>query len=227
MVMIGKNLCTQKHIHSIQQQCLHLICAYQNAVENMPQMTWLDCCVSANNELSKYGYQIEPRRIQHWNIQFCTTGHFPNPCFNEELDPPIFNLYPEIKKRFLKFCHDNLADMSNELVHKYVCNTLLPNYANQHNHHPATTNVTDQEVTPTFRRRGANVLGSEILQSYITKPPSLSTVAQWIKICKFSYCPEKKSYYVDGHEKPEQRFHRYEHTKKYLTELELLTSHCV
>ena len=143
----------------------------------MPQMTWLDCCVCASNELSKYGYQIEPRRIQHWNIKFRTTAHFPKPCFNEELGPPIFNLYPEIKKRFLKFCHDNLADMSNELVHKYVCNTLLPNYANQHNHHPATTNVTDQEVTPTFRRRGANVLGSEILQSYITQPPSLSTVA--------------------------------------------------
>ena len=33
----------------------------------------------------------------------------------------------------------------------------------------------------------------------------------------------KKNYYVDGHEKPEQRFHRYQFGKKYLQELEYNT----
>ena len=35
----------------------------------------------------------------------------------------------------------------------------------------------------------------------------------------YSYSAKKKSYYVDGHEKPEQRFHRYQFGKSYLQEL--------
>ena len=37
----------------------------------------------------------------------------------------------------------------------------------------------------------------------------------------FKYDYEKKCYYVDGHDKPEQKFHRFEFTKEYLTKIEL------
>ena len=79
---------------------MYLSTAYQNALDNMPKMTWLDCCTSAINELSKYGHQhvSNPRSITRWNIMFRSTCQFINPVSNQEVDPPLFQLYPEIKK---------------------------------------------------------------------------------------------------------------------------------
>jgi hypothetical protein len=46
------------------------------------------------------------------------------------------------------------------------------------------------------------------------------TIWRWLKLLGFVYDVRKKTFYVDGHEKAEQRFSRLLFSKKYLTELE-------
>jgi hypothetical protein len=43
-----------------------------------------------------------------------------------------------------------------------------------------------------------------LLEGYANKPPSVATVLRWMHDLGFKRDSAKKSYYVDGHEKPEQ-----------------------
>jgi len=62
-----------------------------------------------------------------------------------------------------------------------------------------------------------------VLKSYYLKQPSLESVRRWVKTTGFMYDCEKKSFYVDGHEKAEQKYNRGIFCEKYLLSLELRT----
>jgi hypothetical protein len=58
------------------------------------------------------------------------------------------------------------------------------------------------------------------LERYLSQPPAYSTVVKWVHSLGFKGDSAKKSYYVDGHEKPEQQEHRAQFINQYLTKIE-------
>jgi len=61
----------------------------------------------------------------------------------------------------------------------------------------------------------------------MAKPPSYMTVLCWVNYLGFKQDNFKKSYYVDGHEHPNQIAHRNKLTNEYLTNLEPRSHHWV
>ena len=84
-----------------------------------------------------------------------------------------------------------------------------------------TDNSDASPTTPEIYRRRGSMVGPSVLQSYLDHKPSLSTARRWVRKLGFSYHAQKKSYYVDGPEKPEQKFHRYKLFEKYLVKDEI------
>ena len=81
-----------------------------------------------------------------------------------------------------------IIDMTIERVAHHIKTEIIPRHNIVGNHDAAT--------------------GQNVRQRYASSPPSLTTVWRWIKLVGFRYDNEKKSFYIDGHEKPEQKFHR-------------------
>ena len=102
------------------------------------------------------------------------------------------------KKSILDYAHNNLADLTLEYVRHHVVKTVLPDFISK------------------AESDEAKYLGAY----YIEHPPSITTVWRWMRRLGFKYDTRKKSFYVDGHERPEQRFHRARFCEEYLTKLE-------
>ena len=71
----------------------------------------------------------------------------------------------------------------------------------------------------------AKELGDEseekaLIDKLMENNPKFTTVYRWVKYIGFTVQPTKKSYYVDGHEYPEQKTDRIKLAKTYLVELE-------
>ncbi len=59
-----------------------------------------------------------------------------------------------------------------------------------------------------------------ILKAYLDSPISLTTTWRWLCRLGFHYDNRKKSFFVDGHERPDVVFRRNEFCSKYLSNLE-------
>ena len=59
-----------------------------------------------------------------------------------------------------------------------------------------------------------------LLQFYIDHPISISTTLRWLRQLGFSYNSRKKSFFVDGHERPNVVARRNEFCIQYLSQLE-------
>ena len=65
----------------------------------------------------------------------------------------------------------------------------------------------------------------DTIQWYAEHPIFSTTAHSWLKGLGFTYQTKKKSYYVDGHEFPEQKKSRNKFCQKYHREIEM-NSHC-
>jgi len=84
--------------------------AYVHAWERMNVVTWQECCWLACQHSNIMGIEqaIHFKRIQNWNITFHTCEVFPHPnplvTLGKVPEPPIFNLYPDMKELIWEFC---------------------------------------------------------------------------------------------------------------------------
>lgn len=100
------------------------------------------------------------------------------------------------------YCCENLADLTikgvqNELVENVMPSLVAPAQAGGE--------VSNEQTT---------------LNRHRNSPPSANTVWRWMRLLGWRHDTRKKTFYVDGHEKPAQKQDRQEHCEKYLTELE-------
>ena len=66
---------------------------------------------------------------------------------------------------------------------------------------------------------GETSLEYMLLSKYSHQPPSYETIHWWVCWMGFEWDSTTKSYYVDGHEKPDQVLHWAQFMKTYLTEI--------
>ena len=135
----------------------------------------------------------------------------------------------EITLPWLGYCIENLADLTVELARNELILSLIPSAATRTSNTIAADEESDKELQSSplveyeEQQQGGNkkpTIRDCLLQVYIECPISLSTTLRWLRRICFSYDTRKKSFFVDGHERPNVVFRRNEFCTLYLTKLE-------
>ncbi len=206
-------LCKPAAVFKIRQQCMLLCQAYIFALAwmnqqydyDVPNKTWHHCCNAACELLNQSGNEAATSgdTIMNWNRHFRKRDKFqhPNPVVRcgKIPEPSLFEHFPESKNAIKRFANGNLADLTTEFLRDFVITDLLVRLS-------LDTDAADER--------------KELLECHKEKPPSMTTGWRWMRRLGHEHCARKKSFYVDGHERAEQRFHRKEFSEDYLLKLE-------
>ena len=94
--------------------------------------TWRTCCEKAVKEMKVVGmcHVNNYRSVMSWNIEYRYDSHFQHPNASDnstkKSQPPLFQLFPQAKKKLLTFCSENSSDMSIDMTHKYLTTHIIP-----------------------------------------------------------------------------------------------------
>jgi len=135
MVVEGRDprdVCTQLQIFEIRQRCALLCMAYINAHDKMKDVTWLDCCRFACKHMNVVGIEqtVDCNIIEQWNIAFRQHEYFPHPnplvALGKMQEPPIFEMYPDMKDLIRTYCLTNLVNLTVEKVQEFIQSIAVP-----------------------------------------------------------------------------------------------------
>jgi hypothetical protein len=229
------NLCSSYDIFIIRQRCSILCLAYIHALEEMNSARWIeDCCAQALADCSKIGIEAAitcERTVAKWNILLRSNRErfpLPNPKVLYKQKHPLPELLEymqeEITRPWISYCIENLADLTVELACNELNNNLIPRAAVALSS-TIVTNTTNNESNTNEDDRSQQgeedlLRGDYLLRSYVERPVSITTTWRWLKALGFSYSNRKKSFFVDGHERPDVVCRRNEFCTLYLKDLE-------
>ena len=179
------------------------------------------------------------RTVAGWNILLrANREHFPmsNPKILHRQKHPLPDLLEyfaeEITSPRLGYCIENLADLTVEMARNHLITSLIPTAAaatRTSNSSSSNAVVTDyNEVLLPLEEDAAEEVNCMpqtsirdcLLPFYLETPLSISTTRLWLKRLSFNHDARKKSFFVDGHERPNVVFRRNEFCTTYLTKLE-------
>lgn len=173
-------------------------------------MRWIDdCCQPAVDELNNLGVKTtqSKKTIGKWNRDFRKHEKFPHPNVHVRMGkkpkPPIFELYPHLEATVGEFVIKHLDFFTVEMLRSELVTEMIPKL-----------------VKECEDAKEEDSLGYKLLQTYMDKAPSYSTILRWVHIMGYNYSTKSKSYMVDGHEHKPQREHRDKLTAEYITVLE-------
>ena len=217
-----KNKCDVRFINAIQMKAKYLFHAFSILIdkkENEP-LTWHRICELAiekvmkfegaelikdqeeNGEYNAYHW-IKPRTIMKWFRYFRDNGesfiNTPHRASLIEKTPALFQLNPDLKQRFISYAKTNITGLTAKVMYDFIHHTIVP-----------------ELIENEKKETGESLTKKEILKCYSLTTLSMDTVYSWMRSFGFKYSPSKKTYYVDGHEKPETVKYRKEYVSKYL-----------
>ena len=165
--------------------------------------------------------------------------HFPmpNPKILHRQKHPLPDLLEyfaeEITSPWLGYCIENLADLTVEMARNHLITSLIPTAAATRTSNSTSSSnavVTDyNEVLLPLEEDAAEeevncmpqtLIRDCLLPFYLETPISISTTWRWLKRLGFNHDARKKSFFVDGHERPNVVFRRNEFCTTYLTKHE-------
>jgi hypothetical protein len=203
------------------------------ALEEMNSARWVeDCCAQAildNNKMGIEAAGTNERTVAGWNIILranCEHFPLPNPKIHKQKKPlPDLLEYfqEEITLPWLEYCTQNLADLTVELARNELITKIIPNANAQKQ---SDVNGVGNGVVPAEAIEDENENANNrpiqdcLIQLYLDFPISISTTWRWLQHLGFSYDNRKKSFFVDGHERPNVVFRRNEFCTLYLSKLE-------
>ncbi|KAI2509402.1 hypothetical protein MHU86_5035 [Fragilaria crotonensis] len=237
------HLCSSYDVFIIRQRCSILCLAYMYALEEMNSARWVeDCCAQAISDSSKVGIDAaatNERTVAGWNILLrANREHFPlpNPRIHKQKNPlPDLLEYfqEEVTLPWLEYCIENLADLTVELARNELNCNLIPKAAtrtttaersftdnNEETKDDSCNESAQEDNDDSSRVQKNQTIRDCLLQVYLEFPISLTTTWRWLRRFGFSYDARKKSFFVDGHERPNVVFKRNEFCTLYLTKLE-------
>ena len=211
------DLCSEYDIFGLKSRAMILCAAYQTAMLHMNTWTWKQCCSEACRQLNGLGVAqaTKPRSVQDWNLEFRKRRIFLHPnimvrCGKRPL-PLLLVKYPAAKDRLAAFGLGNLSTLTVELMHGFCNEVLFPQLYQQWCRENSEAYSIDEDQLPTQ---------DIFLKEHSIQNFSISTCWRWMKLIGFTYCTQRKSYYVDGHERDDVVASRKEFCRKYLTEIE-------
>ena len=199
--------CSAYDIFCLQKRSQYVALALQHAKGNMPGKTWLKCCEHSIHKMSEVGchFVVTAETVRVWHHTFQSNGdRFPHPhpgvANGKDPDPPFFSENPDLKRAFIEHGNNNLESLKSEMMVDYVEEVLVPKLIVKH-----TDPVS--KVVPTR---------AEVLTIYRLTTINPCTVSRWLNKFGFRYSSRKKHYFVDSHEKPENKVYRKAYCERYL-----------
>jgi hypothetical protein len=105
------------------------------ALDSMPYKTWNECCQQeAINQLTAVHihYIKNARVLERWNIEFRQRKTF---CIKNKgkRDLPAFlEAHPIVATVMKEYSHENLSDLSVEMMHTYLHDTIIKSLITEH-----------------------------------------------------------------------------------------------
>jgi hypothetical protein len=172
------------------------------------QPSWEQCCQTAINHIHQdegFSFVTSPRTVMDWHVKYRKNQEsFPNrhvttKAGKSEL-PPLLEAYPEANSAIIEFAKAHLNVLSSETLYMYIHDKILPKLAETRRLELGLDTFTVDKL----------------LQENGLKKLSVPTIYKWICNIGFKYEVRRKCYYVDTHEKPENRRFRKNFAKEYL-----------
>ena len=185
-------------IHKTKMQCQYIATALQIRLETPPagpeSVTWRECCERAVKRCKDASivFANNGQTVEKYYRDFRDNRKFPNPCKGKTSLPPFLQCNPEISGRIMSFAKEHLKDLDVRMVRDFIVDKLVPKMAKEEK-------ITEEEYLKRHR---------------LTKLCN-RTVLNWLHALGFSYEVRRKSYYVDGHEKPGTIRYRWKFIARY------------
>ena len=208
------NICSDFDKVALRQKSLCLLQAYQIALTKMPETTWLACCKEATTILNALGIDIanSGKTVATYNRVFRTNEVFLHPNLAARTGknplPPLLDAYPIAKEMMQMYTKTNLLGLTVDMVFEHVQKHILPRvYAIWLSEQPSSHDKDDHSYT-------------SFLKAHRLFKFTPQTALNWMKRLGMRYDTNKKTYYVDGHERTDVIQSRKEFCKRYLDEYE-------
>ena len=167
-----------------------------------------------NNRRCKTNFiTVDVRKCTDWFREYRSTDLFCNPkqriSSTKANLSALFQNNPDTLKQTIKFCRENINQLSVDAVHDFLLDKGLPCLLQTIN-----------------KEKGDNekMNMSDLFEMYRSKTLNIKTVQNWMKKLGFKFEPRRKSYYADTHESKENVEYRSKFIDTYF-EYELL-AHC-
>jgi hypothetical protein len=201
-----QELCSWHEVFNFQLKCRYVSLALRYAVEDMPSKTWLGCCSEAIDSIYRMdgvAHVKNKETVSRWHSAFRRNNEaFPNPHVigTKTSLPPLLDRNPELKQNIIEYAKQNLNDLSAEIIYSYLQEVALPELLKERR---------AELVNPRY------TMTQLLKENQLTKL-SMTTVFRWMGRLGFRYETRRKTYYVDGHEKPETKKYRKTMVREYL-----------
>jgi hypothetical protein len=203
-----RDICSAHDIFNIQMKCKYLSVALTIALEDMPSLTWRQCCneaVRRVNEWEGHEHIKNGETVRIWHHDFRASSEcFRNPNVYKRNGkpplPPMLEQNPDFARSVIKFATSILNELSAETMSNYLLTVALPELLRQRQQE-----LDDDDFD----------MADLLRENRLTKL-TLGTVYRWLDRLGFKYEARKKSYYVDNHEKPDTVAYRRHFIKRYL-----------
>ena len=177
-------------IQYLRYSCLYLRKAYENAVQYMNSLSWIQCIENAIKEMHDIGiYHItNEKTVRMLNCTFRCNEKLIPPFLQSKRQPLFLEFYPDFKTEVISFCNKAVSEgnLSTDLLHSHVKSKLL--------HDLYQKEFKDIDNPPSI---------VEFLNVYNLNKMSISTIYRWMIYLGYRYDASKKTYYTDGHERPD------------------------
>ena len=208
------DICSEFDKVTLRQKSLCLLQAYQIALAKMPEVTWLACCKEATTILNGLGIDVATiaDTVANYNRIFRTNEVFLHPNIAARAGkkplPPLLDAYPKAKEMLQMYTKTNLLGLTVDMVFEYVQQHVLPRtYALWLSEQPSSDHKDDHSY-------------QSFLKAHRLLKFTPQTALNWMKRLGMRYDTNKKTYYVDGHERTDVIQTRKEFCKRYLDEYE-------
>jgi hypothetical protein len=183
---------TENQTIAMRERCQIIALALSVAIDNLPVWkNWNRCCEVAVGIASKMGIVTSrnARVVRNWYQKFRVKRKFQLRASVKHDLPPFLERNKEICISLKTYIREHLAELSSEMVCEYLHNTVLPMLVKE--------DIGLERESDGYVDAVRTVLGKYGLTKICP-----STCYNWLRQLGFTYCTQKKGYFVDGHEKP-------------------------
>ena len=120
-------------VHRVSMKGHYLRVAYETALDEIPLgASWKQCCEATIKKMGNAAFDLfkAPKTIMAWNQYFRKKKQLPHPNIyvelGKEVQPKLFEHFPEAQQKFEKWGNGNLFTLSCEKAADYIRNTLIP-----------------------------------------------------------------------------------------------------
>ena len=210
-------LYSDSDIFSLRRKCKYMFHFIDCLIHHYHNTT-ITCCAEltikkieefeSSTEIDDIDNKIAPKTILRWYKSFVANGAFPSTkkTNGKSSLPPLLEDNPDVKEAVIRYCNDNLATLTAELLHSYILEKCIPELLKIRQIETGNTSMTVADI---FKENQLKTLHPR-------------TVLNWMHALGYKYSPRKKNYYNDKHESVENISYRKQFIKRYF-EYELLS----